>query len=104
MEAIRQFVKVKNHRVTIILPEDFNAEEVEVIILPNSKKYQIPQVQINEAIEQTTLYFKNTLTELDHFTLSNEDKILLEFRDKQPKEDFISAEESVNRLKKKYGV
>jgi hypothetical protein len=33
MEAIRQFVKVKNHQVNITLPEDFLADEVEVIIL-----------------------------------------------------------------------
>jgi hypothetical protein len=38
MEAIRQFVKVKNHRVNNTLPNDFNAEEVAVIILKNSQE------------------------------------------------------------------
>lgn len=38
MEAIRQTVKVKNHRISIILPDDFNSEEVDVIILPSEKK------------------------------------------------------------------
>ena len=32
MEAIRQTVKVKNHKINITLPDDFNAEEVDVII------------------------------------------------------------------------
>lgn len=48
MEAIRQFVKVKNGQVNVVLPDDFNAEEVEIIILPASKKYEIPQWQIDE--------------------------------------------------------
>jgi|GEM_PF-2250477 len=34
MNAIRQVVKVKNRRVTVELPADFIAEEVEVIVLP----------------------------------------------------------------------
>ena len=34
MNAIRQVLKVKNHRVTVELPADFTAEEVEVIVLP----------------------------------------------------------------------
>lgn len=35
MEAIRQTVKVKNHTINIILPDDFNADLVDVIILPS---------------------------------------------------------------------
>lgn len=35
MNAIRQFVEVKNHTFTIVLPDDFDAKTVEVIILPN---------------------------------------------------------------------
>ena len=38
MEAIRQIVKVINHELNITLPDDFNAEEVDVIILPSSPK------------------------------------------------------------------
>ncbi len=33
MNAIRQFVEVKNHTFTIVLPDDFDASNVEVIIL-----------------------------------------------------------------------
>lgn len=34
MNAIRQVLKVKNHRITVELPADFAAVEVEVIVLP----------------------------------------------------------------------
>ena len=59
MEAIRQTVKVKNHKINITLPDDFNAEEVDVIILPSSAKYEIPQWQIDEVRERTEKYLKN---------------------------------------------
>lgn len=60
MEAIRQTVKVNNHTISIILPDHFNAEEVDVIILPSEKKeYSIPQWQIDEVRERTDKYLKN---------------------------------------------
>jgi len=34
MEALRQILDVKNNRLDILLPADFKAETVEVIILP----------------------------------------------------------------------
>ena len=37
MNAIRQFVEVKNHTFTIVLPDDFDANTVEVIILPKQQ-------------------------------------------------------------------
>ncbi|MFV7236081.1 hypothetical protein [Flavobacterium sp. ZB4R12] len=37
MNAIRQFVEVKNHTFTIVLPDDFDASSVEVIILPKQQ-------------------------------------------------------------------
>jgi hypothetical protein len=37
MNAIRQFVEVKNHTFTIVLPDDFDANSVEVIILPKQE-------------------------------------------------------------------
>lgn len=106
MKAIRRFVKVKNHQVNITLPEDFNEEEVEVIILLTSKEYQIPQSQIDKIRERTENYIKNPSIgiEFDDNTISDEDKKLLDFRANQPKGEFISAEESLNRLKKKNGT
>uniref|UniRef100_UPI00404B9B9A hypothetical protein n=1 Tax=Flavobacterium sp. TaxID=239 RepID=UPI00404B9B9A len=77
MEAIRQFVKVKNHQVNITLPDEFNAEEVEVIILKNSKEYQIPQWQIDEVRERTKNYLKNpaSATSYDDFLKEIENEL-----------------------------
>ena len=59
MEAIRQFVKVTNKKISITLPDNFTAEEVEVIILPKLDLYEIPQWQIDEVREITKEYIKN---------------------------------------------
>ncbi|RBN51987.1 hypothetical protein [Flavobacterium psychrolimnae] len=59
MEAIRQIVKVKNHKISITLPDDFNADEVEVIILPKSNNVKIPQWQMDQVRERTEKYLKN---------------------------------------------
>jgi hypothetical protein len=59
MEAIRQIVKVKNHKISITLPDDFNVDEVEVIILPKSNNVGIPQWQMDQVRERTEKYLKN---------------------------------------------
>lgn len=77
MEAIRQTVKVKNHQINIILPQDFNAEEVDVIILPSLKEYQIPQWQMDEVRERTDKYLKNpkSATDIDDFLKEIENEL-----------------------------
>ncbi len=37
MIAIRELVKVKNHRIDLLLPADFDYDEVEVIVLPKAE-------------------------------------------------------------------
>jgi hypothetical protein len=76
MEAIRQFVKVKNHQVNITLPIDFIADEVEVII-----------------------FAKNN----DTFQLSESQIALLEERLNEPETEYITSTESLNKIKEKYG-
>jgi len=66
MEAIRKFLKVKNRELKITLPETFKAEEVEVIILPANKNYDIPQWQIDEVRERTENYLANPETASDY--------------------------------------
>ena len=66
MEAIREIVKVKNRQGIINLPDDFNADEVEVIILPSTKEYQIPQWQIDEVRERTENYLKDPSSAPDY--------------------------------------
>ena len=43
MEAIKQIIEVKNHTFTVVLPDDFTATSVEVIIFPSSPEDDIPQ-------------------------------------------------------------
>ena len=77
MEAIRQTVKVKNHSFKITLPHDFNAEEVEVIIMPSSKIYEIPQWQIDEVRNRHDKYLKNpeNVTNIDDFLKELENEL-----------------------------
>jgi hypothetical protein len=78
MEAIRQFVKVKNHQVNITLPDDFNADEVEVIIFAKGEnEYAIPQWQIDEVRERTEKYLKNpkNVTDIDDFLKEIENEL-----------------------------
>lgn len=77
MEAIREIVKVKNRQVIINLPDDFNADEVEVIILPSTKEYQIPQWQIDEVRERTENYLKDpsSATDYEDFLKEIEDEL-----------------------------
>lgn len=72
MKAIRQTLKVKNRQVSITLPEDFFAEEVEVIVL--SKE--------------------------DDFVLSEEQEAILDERLQEPDENYISEEKSIKNLRK----
>jgi len=76
MEAIRKFIKVEGKTIKITLPDDFNADEVEVIILPKN----------------------------DDFYLTYEMKAELDLQLKESATDYISGEESIAELKKKYGI
>ena len=102
MEAIRQTVKVKNHKISITLPEDFNAEEVDVIIMPSQNiDVSIPQWQINQVRERSAEYLKDPSITLD---IDESLESILNKRSKEDKSTFISAEESITRLKNRKGV
>lgn len=78
MEAIRRTVKVENHSINIVLPNDFTAEEVDVIILPSQNaEFKIPQWQIDEVRERTEKYLKNPskVTDIDDFLKEIEDEL-----------------------------
>lgn len=77
MEAIRKTVKVKNHKISITLPDDFNADEVEVIIMPSAANYEIPQWQIDEVRERKANYLKNpeSATDIDDFLKEIENEL-----------------------------
>lgn len=76
MKAIKRVLKVKNNKVSITLPADFTAEEVEVIVL--SKE--------------------------DDFVLRDEQKAILDARAKEPDENYVSAKRVIGDLEKKHGI
>ncbi len=76
MEAIRQYIKVNGRNISITLPDDFDADEVEVIILP---KY-------------------------DDYSLTDEMKAILDQRLHEPTENYITEEESLEQIRKRYGL
>jgi hypothetical protein len=43
MKAIKQIIDVENHTFSVVLPKDFTAKRVEVIILPSDPEDDIPQ-------------------------------------------------------------
>ena len=115
MEAIRRTVKVENHIINIILPDNFNADEVDVIILPSEKKeYSTPQWQMDQVRERTENYLKNpeSATDIDDvmkefntdFILTDHQKKILDERAKEDRSTFITAEESLLQIKKRYDL
>lgn len=76
MEALRQYIKVNGRNISITLPDDFDADEVEVIILPKN----------------------------NDFYLTDEMKAVLDERVNEPSEEYLTAEESISGLKKRYGL
>ncbi len=52
MEAIRQFIDVKNHSFQVILPDNFNARRVEVIIISSEVEDDVPQWQKDIVLER----------------------------------------------------
>ena len=54
MDAIRQFIEVKNQSFQVTLPDDFKASRVEVIILPS-------QNDISELLDETKIMLEQRL-------------------------------------------
>jgi hypothetical protein len=65
MDAIRQFVDVKNHSFQVSLPKNFKANRVEIIILPSEIEDDIPQWQKTESLRRLELYKKDPNSALD---------------------------------------
>jgi hypothetical protein len=69
MNAIRQFIDVKDNSFQITLPEGFNAKRVEVIILPSDNDFEISEDTKNQINERKSEYYKNPdkATDFDNF-------------------------------------
>lgn len=65
MNAIRQFIEVKNNTFNVVLPEGFTAKTVEVIIMPMDIEDDIPQWQKDIVLER----IKNPQTPVDAFEM-----------------------------------
>lgn len=65
MNAIRQFIEVKNNSFNVVLPEGFTAKMVEVIIMPTVENYSIPEWQKELVLER----IKNPQTPVDAFEM-----------------------------------
>lgn len=65
MNAIRQFIEVKNNSFNVVLPEGFTASRVEVIIMPMDVEDDIPQWQKDIVLDR----IKNPQTPVDAFEM-----------------------------------
>ncbi len=68
MDAIRQFIEVKNNSFNVILPKDFTAKNVEVIIMPTADDFGIPEWHKKIVLER----MKNPQTPVDAFKMIDE--------------------------------
>jgi hypothetical protein len=59
MKAIKQIIDVENHTFSVVLPKDFTAKRVEVIIFPSNPEDDIPQWQQEESERRYNDYLQN---------------------------------------------
>lgn len=59
MKAIKQIIDVENHRFSVVLPKDFTAKRVEVVILPSNPEDDIPEWQKKESERRYNEYLQN---------------------------------------------
>ena len=59
MQAIKQIIDVENHTFSVVLPKNFTAKRVEVIILPSDPENDIPQWQQEESERRYEEYLQN---------------------------------------------
>jgi hypothetical protein len=72
MQAIKRIIEIKNHTFKVMLPDDFTAKRVEVIILPSNVEDDIPQWQKEESEHRYNEYLQNPKIALDFDEALNE--------------------------------
>jgi hypothetical protein len=65
MNAIRQFIEVKNNSFNAVLPEGFSGKIVEEIIMPTVENYSIPEWHKEIVLER----IKNPQRPVDAFEM-----------------------------------
>ncbi len=68
MDAIRQFIEVKNNSFNVIHPKEFTAKNVEVIIMPSVEDFGIPEWHKKIVFER----IKNPQPPVDAFKMIDE--------------------------------
>lgn len=66
MQAIKQIIEVKNHTFAVVLPDDFTASTVEIIILPSNTENDIPEWH-KEIIDKRLNDYKQNLDDVTDF-------------------------------------
>ena len=73
MQAIKRIIDVENHTFSVVLPKDFTAKRVEVIILPsNNQDNDIPEWQQIESERRYKEYLQHPEIALDFDEALNE--------------------------------
>ncbi len=67
MNAIRQIVEVKNHKINVVLPNDFSAKKVEVIIFSSDEDLEISKLQMDETEKRYKEFKKKPQIALNNF-------------------------------------
>ena len=80
LTAIKEITRIKNHQLTLNIPDDFNYEKVEVLILPFQEAEEVP-------------YTKNDLLRRFQKLQMEVDKVSLDI---PPTIDIISLTEDMN--------
>lgn len=67
MDAIRQFIEVKNNSFNVVLPKEFSAKTVEVIIMPFVQNEPISDWQKEIVLQR----IKNPIDSVDAFEMTD---------------------------------
>ncbi len=65
MQAFKQLSKIKNGKITIDVPPDFEAEEVEVIILPVEESLKSKRERLKKLLLSAPTLSKEELKEFE---------------------------------------
>lgn len=76
MNAIRQFIDVKNRSFQVVLPDNFNASRVEIIILPSNEDGFKLSAQTKKMLDDRLESFENNPNDVYDF-----DQLLKELDD-----------------------
>ena len=66
MNAIRQFIEVKDNSFQVTLPDGFSAKRVEVIIIPDERENEM-SFETKKLLDERLAHYENNPTDLIDF-------------------------------------